>query len=164
MLSKFPDIAKEAHGWDPSTVRYGSDQKRQWICAEGHVYVTSPNNRTNPSNATSCPHCATYGFRPNKPAYMYLMQREAEQQIGITNCPKTRIATHKRSGWDLMEIVGPAEGIIVANIETTIKQWLKLRKLRIDGTHENWRKDDLTVDSLAEIALMAGVDNWGSIW
>lgn len=164
LLSKFPKIAQEAHMWDPSIVRYGSDEKRQWRCSAGHLYLTSPNNRTNPSSPTSCPYCAVYGFRPSRPAWMYLMEREFDQQIGITNAPQTRISTHKRDGWALIEMVGPAGGANVKNLEATIKQWLKVNNLRIKGTHENWRKDSLTVGSLAEIAALAGVGDWAAIW
>ena len=95
---------------------------------------------------------------------MYLMEREYDQQIGITNVPKTRISTHKREGWALVELIGPADGAKVKKLEATIKQWLKTNNLRIEGTHENWRKDDLRVESLEQIALKAGVDEWESIW
>ena len=95
---------------------------------------------------------------------MYLMEREFDQQIGITNAPKTRISTHKRDGWVLIEMVGPADGANVKNLEATIKQWLKVNNLRIKGTHENWRKDRLIVGSLAEIAALAGVGDWAAIW
>lgn len=164
LLAKFPRIAEEAYGWDPSIVRYGSDEKRQWTCSAGHLYSASPNNRTNPSNGTSCPYCAAYGFCPDRPAFMYLMERSFDQQIGITNAPRTRMSTHKRDGWALIEMVGPANGTKVKEAEATVKQWLKANNLRIRGTHENWLKEDLMVGSLAEIALMAGVDGWEAIW
>lgn len=95
---------------------------------------------------------------------MYLMEKEFDQQIGITNAPQTRIPAHKKDGWVLIEMVGPANGAKVKELEATVKQWLKANNLRIKGTHENWRKDDLTVGSLAEIALMAGVDEWEMVW
>ena len=163
LRTKFPDIAKEAYGWDPSKFKYGSDkEKMAWICAQGHIFYSSINNRTN--GGRGCPSCAVYGFRPSKAAWMYLMEREYDQQIGITNVPKTRIPTHKREGWILVELMGPADGEKVKELEAIIKQWLKTNNLRIDGTHENWRKDDLMVESLEQIALKAGVDEWELIW
>lgn len=163
LQTKFPDIAKEAHGWDPLKYKYGSDkQKMEWMCPEGHIFYSTINNRTN--GGRGCPYCAVYGFRPSKPAWMYLMKRGGEQQIGITNSPKTRIPFHKRTGWHLIEILGPADGTVVMNIEATIKKWLKFRGLRIEGTHENWRTDDLQVDSLRSIAALAGVDGWDEAW
>lgn len=95
---------------------------------------------------------------------MYLMERALDQQIGITNAPQIRIPTHKRDGWSLIEIVGPADGAKVKDLEAAVKQWLKANNLRIEGTHENWRKDSLTVRSLAEIAALAEVDDWESVW
>ena len=95
---------------------------------------------------------------------MYLMETDSDQQIGITNSPKTRIAAHKRKGWRLIEILGPADGTKVMNAESQIKHWLKQNKLRIDGTHENWSKENLKVKSLRNIASIAGIDDWESIW
>lgn len=163
LQTKFPDIAKEAYGWDPSKFKYGSSkEKMDWICPAGHVFHSTINNRTN--GGKGCPYCAVYGFRPSRPAWMYLMEKEFDQQIGITNSPKTRIPAHKKDGWSLIEMVGPADGAKVKELEATVKQWLKANNLRIKGTHENWRKDNLTVGSLAEIALMAGVDEWETVW
>lgn len=163
LQTKFPNIAREAHGWDPSKYKYGSDKKKmEWICSEGHIFYSTINNRTN--GGRGCPYCAVYGFRPSRPTWMYLMQRKEEQQIGITNSPKTRIATHKRNGWHLVEILGPADGTTVMNMEATIKKWLKLHDLRIKGTHENWRTDDLRIDCLRSIATLAGIDGWDEAW
>ena len=92
------------------------------------------------------------------------MERELDQQIGITNAPHTRMPTHRKDGWVLIEMVGPADGTKVKEAEAVVKQWLKANGLRIKGTHENWLKEDLTVRSLAEIALIAGVDGWEAIW
>jgi hypothetical protein len=164
LLSKFPEIAREAHGWNPAQVRYGSDRKMPWLCPKGHTYIASPNSRTCLHNLSSCPYCATYGYQPSRPAWMYLMEREEDQQIGITNSPKTRLATHERNGWVLVEMLGPSDGAEVFGAETAIKQWLKCNSLRIKGTHENWKKADLMVASLGEIALLAGLDNWDDLW
>ena len=42
-----PDLAKEAHGWDPSTVLPGSGKKMLWQCPidARHIYPSSPSNR-----------------------------------------------------------------------------------------------------------------------
>jgi DNA-directed RNA polymerase subunit RPC12/RpoP len=162
LLTKFPAIAAEACGWDPSLVKYGSKQEKEWICSDGHIYKATVNHRTNMKSG--CSLCATYGFHSDRPAWMYLMERAFDQQIGITNAPQTRIPTHKRDGWMLVEMVGPAVGAKVQELEATVKRWLKANNLRIEGTHENWRKDSLTVASLAEIAALAGVDEWESVW
>lgn len=163
LQTKFPEIAKEAHGWNPSEFKYGSDKKKmEWMCKEGHLFYSTINNRTN--GGRGCPYCAVYGYQPSRPAWMYLMEREGEQQIGITNSHKSRISTHKRSGWQLRELLGPADGTAVMNAKAQIKQWLKASNLRIDGTHENWSTNDLVVDSLRNIAELASVDHWDLTW
>lgn len=50
-----PDIAREAHGWDPSTVTTGSSRKFDWICSLGHTWVTDVKHRTN--RGDGCPTC-----------------------------------------------------------------------------------------------------------
>ena len=55
LQTKFPNIAKEAYGWDPKTVAPGTNKKLKWKCCLGHIYESSVVNRTNGSN---CPICA----------------------------------------------------------------------------------------------------------
>lgn len=52
-----PELAKQANGWDPSTVTYGSELKKEWICQLGHIWTISPNGRTS-KGGTNCPYCA----------------------------------------------------------------------------------------------------------
>ena len=54
--SKFPDVAREADGWDPKTVTSGIDAKLKWKCKLGHQYFASVGSRTNLK--TGCPFCA----------------------------------------------------------------------------------------------------------
>ena len=56
LQTKFPEIAAQANGWDPSTVVAGSSKKKNWICKSGHTWDTSVSNRT--SNNTGCPVCS----------------------------------------------------------------------------------------------------------
>jgi hypothetical protein len=55
LRTKFPEIASEAEGWDPTTVLYGSHSKRKWKCKAGHVWVTQISVRT--LRGTSCNVC-----------------------------------------------------------------------------------------------------------
>ncbi len=41
-----PDVAAQADGWDPATVKAGSNKKHLWICGNGHSWVTSVLSRT----------------------------------------------------------------------------------------------------------------------
>jgi plastocyanin len=49
-----PKLAKEAYGWDPSTVTVGSGKKLKWQCKKGHIWTTTVSNR---SNGTACGIC-----------------------------------------------------------------------------------------------------------
>jgi len=158
LATQFPSIAAEAYGWDPSQVRYGSDKKKQWKCQCGNIFTASPNNRTNPSNKTSCPCCAEYGYRPSKAAWLYLVGKDGEQKVGISNVPKTRLATHCRHGFALLELRGPIDGFTAKEIESTIKLWIKNKGIVIEGTQENWRTDDMCVSSLFDLGQRAGLD------
>jgi hypothetical protein len=56
LQTKFPEIAAEAYGWDPTTVAPGSGLKKNWICSLGHTWDALIVNRT--SGNTGCPICS----------------------------------------------------------------------------------------------------------
>jgi len=56
LQTKFPDIANEAYGWDPSTVFPTVNKIKEWKCQIGHIYKDSPNHRTLRGNG--CPYCS----------------------------------------------------------------------------------------------------------
>ena len=58
----FPEIAKEADGWDPSKVTPGSDKKRAWKCTLGHTWEARPYARC--GNGSGCPYCANQRVWP----------------------------------------------------------------------------------------------------
>ena len=55
LATTHPDLAKEAHGWDPTTVIAGSNKKRNWKCPIGHIFSIDPNHRKQQNS--SCPIC-----------------------------------------------------------------------------------------------------------
>jgi hypothetical protein len=70
LATTHPEIAKSADGWDPSTVSYGNETKKWWLCSEGHRFKNSPNGRT---MGRGCPSCAESGFDPNRDAFLYFL-------------------------------------------------------------------------------------------
>jgi hypothetical protein len=50
-----PELAAQADGWDPSTVRPGSSTSRNWKCALGHIWSAPAKRRT---RGEGCPVCA----------------------------------------------------------------------------------------------------------
>ena len=57
LLTCYPDIAKEAYGWDTALVGKSSMKKYKWICKKKHVYESSVSNRTGQSKS-GCPYCS----------------------------------------------------------------------------------------------------------
>jgi hypothetical protein len=57
LATRFPEIAKEADGWDPSKVAAGSRLKKKWRCPLGHSYESALYSRTG-KNRRGCPICS----------------------------------------------------------------------------------------------------------
>ena len=63
LLTKHPEIAAEAFGWDPSSVSSGSSaKKREWRCKKGHIYEATVNTRT--TMKTGCAYCSNQKCLP----------------------------------------------------------------------------------------------------
>jgi hypothetical protein len=59
LSTKFPKIAKEANGWDPTKFVFGSTKRMSWKCREGHFWETTIIGRT--QGEKGCPYCS--GFK-----------------------------------------------------------------------------------------------------
>ena len=51
-----PELAKEAYGWDPTSVTYGFGESLEWKCVRGHLWKQTPNSRS--SQKSGCPFCS----------------------------------------------------------------------------------------------------------
>ncbi len=159
LATTHPELAKEAHGWDPNKVIAGTTRKLKWKCSNGHIWNAVGYSRVFGSN---CPTCSPLGFDPNKQAYIYfLIQPKWEMyQIGITNYPEDRIKTHKKNGFEIIELRGPMDGHTAQELETTILRFLKNQKAdlspehiagKFDGYSESWTIDSYKVNHLKEL-------------
>ena len=54
-----PELASEAHGWDPTTVMANTGKKLKWRCNLNHVWEASGNHRLK-DKGRGCPYCANY--------------------------------------------------------------------------------------------------------
>jgi len=160
LATKFPLIAKEAVGWDPTKVIAGSRRKQKWKCPEGHTYFASQDSRT--SKGTGCPSCTEFGYDPNKDGYLYFLQHPVWEmfQIGITNYPDDRLGNHRKLGWEVLELRGPMDGHLTQNWETSILRMLKKRGAdlsnskiagKFDGYSEAWSKSTFHASSIKEL-------------
>lgn len=154
-----PELAKQAHGWNPSKVLYGSATKRKWKCSEGHIWSTGIASR---KTGRDCPSCSTSGYDPNTNSWIYLMKHDTWNmlQIGITNVPKGRVLKHNNSGWELIELRGPMDGLNAREWEKSILQMLKRRGAKLapsevagkfDGYTEAWIANSFPADTLRDL-------------
>lgn len=165
LATLYPDIAAELADGDPRTLHAGTKRKHRWRCSEGHEWEAAVNTRTR-RLATGCPTCATSGFDPKKPAWLYLLEHDTWQllQIGITNRPDGRIATHRRNGWRLVELAR-IEGSDARRLERSILERVRLAggkrpTTRFDGYSESWTVASFPALSLSE--LVGDVTSGGS--
>ncbi|MEI6032202.1 MAG: zinc-ribbon domain-containing protein [Synechococcaceae cyanobacterium ELA739] len=56
LATLFPDIARQADGWDPALVMTSSGKKLKWRCDKGHTWSAVVKDRTPPNN-NGCPYC-----------------------------------------------------------------------------------------------------------
>ena len=81
-------------------------------------------------------------------------------QVGITNVPDNRLSTHKRLGWEVLEIRGPMNGDLARQWETDILRMLRKKNAivgsteiagRFTGYTESWIKSSFPASSLKEL-------------
>jgi hypothetical protein len=158
-----PSLALEWHptkngGSTPRDVTAGSGKKAWWRCPEGHNWSAVVASR---SAGVGCPRCAKSGYDQTSPGYLYLLRKEHLdlQQFGITNHPENRLATHGRSGWDLLDVMGPADGVWILETETALSRFLRAKGFllprdypdKFDGFTESWQSDELSFSTCAEM-------------
>jgi hypothetical protein len=161
LATTHPEIAKEADGWDPTTVIAGTHVKKQWKCNKGHTWVARVKSRSYGSKS-NCPGCSITGFDPNQNGFLYfLIQPKWEiYQIGITNVPEDRLNRHSKNGFELLELRGPMDGHSAQELETAILRYLKSQQAdlspehvagKFDGYSESWTIDSYKVNNLKEL-------------
>lgn len=159
LASRFPKIAREAFGWNPKTVTGGSDAIKKWKCSNGHVWKARVANRV---HGRGCPSCSTSGFDPNLEGYLYLLMHPIWEmyQIGITNFPEKRLASHSGRGWQIIELRGPMEGSLAQDWETGMLRMLKAKKANLgdkerngifDGFTESWSMDTYAIQNIFQL-------------
>lgn len=159
LLTINPGIAKEAHGWDPSTVFSGTNKKKDFKCQSGHVYQATVKNRT---QGHGCPTCSPSGYKRSEQGWIYLLENLefGYLQIGITNNPKKRITNHTLRGWNVLDLKGPMKGEIAALLERQILTELKLKggvfelkkvTKKFAGYSECWERESFPARTVNEL-------------
>jgi DNA-directed RNA polymerase subunit RPC12/RpoP len=168
LATKLPELVGEAE-FDPTTVTPGANAKKLWKCPNGHRYSMSPNAR---SSGQGCPSCATFGFSPEEPAWLYLLQRLDDprvRQVGITNNLEARLARHARNAFDLVDQRGPLKGYNARDIERLLLRFLREQSVSIarievdakfDGYTETFWDDKNLMTTLYDLIQLA--EEWES--
>jgi hypothetical protein len=162
----FPQVAKEASGWDPSKIHSGSHIKLKWKCAYEHEWSALVSSRV---RGSGCPSCATSGFDPNKDGYIYLVIHELWQmlQVGISNDAERRLKEHQKLGWTVLDVMGPLDGHLAKNWESDILDMLRSRGVdlknekiagRFTGYTEAWSITKFSVKTIKQ--LMRITEDW----
>jgi hypothetical protein len=166
LATTHPNLALELLNLDPTSINQGSVKKVWWKCSVGHKWLATPNNRA--GSNSGCPSCFISGFDPNTSGYLYFIEHLSWEmfQIGITNFPDDRLGSHKKLGWELIEIRGPMDGHLTQQWETAILQMLKAKGAdlsnaniagKFDGYSEAWSKSTFEVKSIKELMRLTEV-------
>jgi hypothetical protein len=135
LLPGFNDLASVnpvlAEEWHPTRnkpleadgVLAGSGKHYWWLCANGHSWRTSPNNRL----STGCPRCSLGGYDQSKPGILYFLRHPElrARKVGITNTDSKRLQRLEREGWVVLGLWTHENGLIPLNTETLVLRWLR---------------------------------------
>jgi hypothetical protein len=70
LTSTHPELAREAHGWDPKQVKAGTNGKRNWKCNFGHIWSAEIYSRVKGDGCSICSgHQVLKGFNDLKTKY-----------------------------------------------------------------------------------------------
>ena len=140
LATLFPEVAKEAVGWDPSTFRPGSSsQKMTWKCKLGYEFTSTIDKRT---PGGGCPY---YSGR--------------SVLIGFNDLKTThpKIASEVDGQYEI-QTTGPHPGQEVLEIKRKLKKWLKKEIGLVPDKQENWFTSELEVHSLPELKKKNGIE------
>ena len=163
LATTHPEIATEAHGWNPETVTAGSAKKLEFKCPNGCIYPARIKSRT---QGHDCPNCALSGFRPDGEAYIYLLEQEewGYMKIGISTSLKKRINNHHANRWIVREIYGPLLGRNAFTLEQSMLKYiqanggqfnLEKRVKKFAGFSEAWITESFPVTSIKVLIKLA---------
>jgi hypothetical protein len=132
LATKRPDLVREVDfakhsDLDPRALLWVSHDAINWICDSGHKWVAPVHRRTSNGahNPTGCPDCAEFGFKPNLPAYLYLLENTKLQalKVGITNTGTTRVEAWRKAGWEVLHLFEFEFGYQAKLVEGEFHRW-----------------------------------------
>lgn len=158
-----PSLAREWHptkngDLSPKDIAPNRDAKAWWLGECGHEWKADVGSR---HSGNGCPKCAKGGYDQTRPGYLYLMRKELLdlQQFGISNFPDRRLATHKKNHWEVLDVIGPADGLWILETETALKRFFRYKKVllppdygdKFDGFSETWDSSALQFTKITDM-------------
>jgi hypothetical protein len=116
----------------------------------------------NSQKRSGCPSCSISGFDPNKDGWLYFLSHPQWEmfQIGITNVPDNRLGSHKKLGWEVLELRGAMDGHLTQQWETAILRMLRGKGAdlsnesiagKFDGYSEAWSNLKFEATSMKQL-------------
>ncbi len=103
LATTHPELAKEAEGWDPSTVVAGTSQKKSWKCKQGHKYFAAVTSRSAHARQSGCPVCdgkvVLAGFNDIATTHPHL----ANEAVGWDTTSVMAGSSRKKLKWKCVE-------------------------------------------------------------
>jgi translation initiation factor IF-1 len=161
-----PELAAQAHGWDPTTVTASCRKKVAWKCELDHIWGATVAHR---SRGSGCPICADRRFKPELDAHLYFLEHPERDlyQIGISNEIKRRLNEHAGKGWEVIEVSEVMPGHQAHDYERDGCKAIKSRggcftdllgKEMVGGYSEVWTRKSFRPKSLTELIQMVDAD------
>ncbi len=96
LLTKYPELASEADGWDPSETFFRSNSKLSWKCVQGHTWIVSAASRI--FGNSGCPYCSGKKISTGFNDLTTLFPELASQANGW-DPSKVSLNSHKKFSW-----------------------------------------------------------------
>ena len=156
-----PELLSMIVEGDPTSVSAGNDARFLWRCPDFHEHQWRTTVRNVAVLHSGCPSCAIYGFDPTKEGWLYLLRhtKEGLLKIGITNYLDQRLMQHERTGFEVIDSLGPIDGVVVKSYEQKILKLVRAggaqkapeRMGTFSGYTEAWVAKSYPATNIAEL-------------
>lgn len=115
-----------AHDYEPLVPYPGSLKSWRAKCTKCGE-ESAPSYATVASKGSRCKFCNPAGINLLEPAVFYFIEHKEYRamKIGISGAGKSRITTHRRQGWEVLELLQLDTGQMALDLEQSVKSWIR---------------------------------------
>ena len=139
-----------------------------WKCPEcGEEWQATVDNVVGGTGCSGKCMAGKSGYKKTMTGFFYFLEKPGMLQIGITNNPSRRVHdTHARNGWRLVDMLENADGRVIRQLESAVKNRLAALSIdtgrrafrkKFDGWSESWFQHDLYATSICDLLGKLGV-------